>query len=132
MSHRTLYVRFPDGSVRYGLFHNTTDTPYSNHLFDTEEQAWDAWLNDIIPWGAEPEGEVCPVGISESRGWWAGTAARNMLVDDGVRSGECWGDDSYLAGYRRGLPLWAARPDETIDGGVVRRELGPVAADGAS
>lgn len=42
MSRANAQVRFPDGTIKYGIYNGTVDY-YWHPLFDTPEEAWQAW-----------------------------------------------------------------------------------------
>jgi hypothetical protein len=42
MSRANAQVKFPDGTIRYGIYNGTADI-YMAWLFDTPDKAWDAW-----------------------------------------------------------------------------------------
>lgn len=84
MSNDTLVVRFPDGDIRYGIYHGTSDTCYPN-LFHCADDAWSfnrqPALSQIRPRRVQEEAE--PVEIYSGYGWgsiWKGTATRYELV----------------------------------------------------
>lgn len=101
MSRATLYVRFPDGSLRYGLYDGTSDFAWAQ-LYATPSEAWDAY-------GSEPydfdDGDGEPVDVATDYGAgfsWRGTATRDFLT-----SGyEPYENDSYESGE----PSWARYP----------------------
>lgn len=108
MGKSTLYVRFPDETVRYGIYNDTADLPWPN-LFATNPEAWAAFLAHTIPdWDVEPDGAVVSVEIADEVQYWPGTAAPNRLVDDGRRVTPGWGGDDYFADSRLGVPGWLA------------------------
>jgi len=42
MSRATAQVKFPDGTIKYGIYNGTIDV-YWQPLFYSEKEAWDAW-----------------------------------------------------------------------------------------
>lgn len=42
MSRANAQVRFPDGTIKFGIYNGTADI-YMEWLFNTPEEAWDAW-----------------------------------------------------------------------------------------
>ena len=42
MSRANAQVRFPDGTIKYGIYNGTVDV-YWEPLFDSAEEAWEAW-----------------------------------------------------------------------------------------
>lgn len=117
MSHATLYVRFPDGCLRYGIYSGTADTA-RGALFDSPEQAWSAKDDDAVDWWPDGDGPVVPVEVATDYGGgcgWRGTAARNALAD---------GFDPYESdGRSDGLPHWAVYPGVVVDGSRMVREI---------
>lgn len=119
MSRATLYVRFPDGEIRYGIYNGTIDAAGFFALVGTVDEAWDAKADDNFERYPEPVGPVEPVEIATDYGGgfhWIGAAARNTLVN---------GNDPYFADEAGatidGLPLWAE--SRTIEGETVQRQL---------
>lgn len=105
MSRATLYVRFPDGSLRYGLYCGTTDIVWPR-LYATPDQAWDAYDDegDYIPGDGEPVDVATDYGGGQH---WTATATREF-----VTSQHDW-DSRYEADNERdGLPDWAVYPAE--------------------
>lgn len=104
MSRATLYVLFPDGTVRYGLYNGSTDMPVCAPLYDHPQDAWDAY--DLTVANGSGEGE--PVRIATDYGGggnWDGTATLERVTSDAQ------GED----GYENGLPGWATYPDAGRD-----------------
>ena len=50
MSRANAQVRFPDGTIKYGIYNGTVDV-YWEYLFDTSEEAWAAWEKYYYPSG---------------------------------------------------------------------------------
>lgn len=101
MSRATLYVRFPDGEIRYGIYDNHADSAVGQ-LHDAPGLAWDAQGDegDTLP-PATPEPGV-PVDIATDYAdgsTWRGTATRNTLT-----AGFDLTDESLEA--TDGLPPW--------------------------
>lgn len=42
MSRANAQVKFPDGTIKHGIYNGTSDV-YMEWLFDTPEQAWNCW-----------------------------------------------------------------------------------------
>lgn len=105
MSSAGAAVRFEDGSVRFCIYHGTSDTLHPR-LFVSLAEAWAALRNPDIDSYPEAIGEPEPVIIYSDYGggWtWPGTATRDVVI------GPCnfYDDDSDEA--------WNARVDGTPD-----------------
>lgn len=116
MSRGNLYVRFPDGGLRYGIYNGTCDTaePY---LFDHPDQAWDTWYGRR-PVPAEVMDGAVEVDIATDYGGgcsWQGKANLTTLTEGHAPHGlETWG--GWASGYEpvpvtRGEPDWAVYPE---------------------
>jgi len=97
MSSATAAVRFPDGLVRWCMYHGTSDVLIPK-LHDTLIAAWDdrSWLD------GEPAGEVHAVDIATNYGngfHWRGTATREQVIEPL----EPWDAD---CGMTDGEPEW--------------------------
>lgn len=100
MSRATLYVKFPDGSLRYGLYCGTSDIAWAP-LYDTPREAWDAYVPD----SAHRMAEDLPVRIATDYGGgfaWSGRATAERLTE-GFNPDES-------SQYTDGLPSWATYP----------------------
>lgn len=110
MGTHALYVRFPDGTVRHGLYQSTADTalPY---LVDTFEAAWGPGYYNRYRCGATPEGPGVPVDVATLYG--GGFAWRGTATEDYIISGrDPWGDGQQRTD---GIPAWVSdlwRDDE--------------------
>jgi hypothetical protein len=79
MSRATLYVRFPDGEVRFGLYNGTSDIAWSP-LYATQGEAWDVYTAEPWPDGTT-EGTAVDVATNYGNGfWWRGVATRDALL----------------------------------------------------
>lgn len=103
MSREIFYARFPDGTVRYGVYDRTFDVAYSN-LYATREEAWAWW--DVYRADAAGRRESTdpgqPVELA-TIGWrWAGRATADCIT--------AGAEDFGLSTVRRhyGLPSWVA------------------------
>ncbi len=104
MSDHPLYVRFPDGTVRYGLYQSTADLAFPD-LVDTFEatQRREYHLNRRS-WYATPEEPGDPVDVATDYGGgftWHGTATQNYITS---------GLDPWEDGQQRtdGIPAWVS------------------------
>ncbi len=101
-----LKVRFPDGTIRYGRYHATSDVP-SFALVDE----LDGWDTLPMKWdGDAPEGHPVPVQIACDYGggfWWWGTALPDRLVDRGYYMD---GTAEICATQTDGYPDWWDEP----------------------
>lgn len=94
MSHANLTVRFPDGTLRYGLYDGSWDRMLPG-LFDADGQAW-VFGGEVMDIGDPEEHEVriaCDYG---GGGSWSGRATRERITSDLEAR-----DD-----YENGLPGW--------------------------
>lgn len=84
MSRANLYVRYPDGTVRYGIYNGTSDVCLPFIVGDPDE-AWRKYEEDEYDWEAREDTEVIePVTIATDygAGWaWIGRATLNRLVE---------------------------------------------------
>lgn len=90
MSRASAYVKFPDGTVRAGIYNGTVDWMFP-WLWDTSDEAWDHYTRTYADrgpeersWSEPPEGEVVDVVIYSDYGrgsYWPGRAAKNVIVD---------------------------------------------------
>lgn len=98
MSRATLYVKFPDGSLRYGLYNGSSDFAWSE-LTATPHMAW-AGEKDSVEAGPE-----VPVAIATDYGdgfAWEGTSTKQALVTGVLADTVPWTDNK--------LPSWAVYP----------------------
>lgn len=133
MSRGNLYVLFPNGDVRYGIYNGTSDTA-GRPLQPTPEFTWEEWRG-VGPWRdpyALVEGDDEPVVIASDYGGgfsWEGRATREYLTRGASPHGiENWNGDfdpgsEPAANYEKGLPNWATYPPPiTIE--LAKLELG--------
>lgn len=109
MSRGSLAVRFPDGTVRYGIYNGTVDVAWPP-LFDAPNEAWDAWRqwyglagtwDGAVYEYEEGAGEPVDVATNYGGGWsWKATATRNHLT-----SKHDW--DDFIDARVDGEPDWA-------------------------
>lgn len=88
MSSASGAVRFPDGTVKFTVYHGTSDVMFAT-LYDTLAEAWDSKSDRF----AEPNGPLEDVEIYSDYGygfWWHGQAARNAIDP---RFLSWWSDD---------------------------------------
>lgn len=128
-------VRFPDGTIKFCVYHGTSDVMQPT-LFDTREEAWD---NRHGEW-AEPDGTLEDVEIYSGYGqggtlfdigeptevwWWCeGRDATQAEVLASIESGELLERAGWisprLVGYRHttspceGIVELDSRPDESL------------------
>jgi hypothetical protein len=93
-----MWVRFPDGEVRHGIYSGTTDSVYPP-LYATDDEAWDAYKSGELSTRTRADtsrhGEGEPVVVATNYGggsWWQATATR-----ESVTSMLGW-DERYEAG----------------------------------
>jgi hypothetical protein len=100
MSRATLFVRFPDGTIRYGIYNGTSDIARPP-LFDTLDGAWAHRFEDW-PDYEEESGEPVDVATNYGGGFsWKGTATKEYLTS-GHNIMEVSKED-----YKLDLPSWA-------------------------
>lgn len=109
MSRACGYVRFPDGAVKAFIYNGTTDTVWPA-LFDTSDEAWEAYRQTKLPgevdWEwvffPEPVGVEEPVEIYSDYGhgfWWHAAATRNRIMT-------CLDWDEFIGDRHKGAPDW--------------------------
>jgi len=112
MSRATLYVLFPDGRLRYGIYNGTADLAMPC-LHDTPGQAWDHWFSPdgggAGDWTGWHPGEGVDVRVATDYG--GGFAWRGTATHDRLTSGHD-GPENYA--YSDGLPAWAVYPPERL------------------
>ena len=86
MSRASMWVRFPNGEVRHGIYDGTTDLAYPP-VYDTSEEAWAAYKSGEIyrrmdADASQPgEGESVVVACNYGYGfWWKATATRDFVT----------------------------------------------------
>ena len=76
MSRANAQVKFPDGTIRYGIYNGTTDH-YWEYLFESSEEAWKEWdkyyknmgtYKPTIPYWDAVEGTYYDVEIADDYG----------------------------------------------------------------
>jgi hypothetical protein len=112
VSRASLWVRFPDGTVKCGIYNGTVDQVWPP-LFDTSDEAWDAWHTyyDVRSAAAEHwfdyednAGEVVEVAVDYGRGsCWRATATRTH-----VTSMLSWDERIDAEVEHDGLPEWVS------------------------
>lgn len=104
MGDHSLYVRFPDGTVRYGRYQSTADVAHLD-LVDTfkaahEPEFWTVWQHRESP----PDGAGEPVDIATTYAdgfAWRGTATPECITS---------GADPFEEGQQHvdGIPTWVS------------------------
>lgn len=100
MSRATLFVKFPDGKIRYGIYNGRVDIARPM-LYDTIDEAWHNRFED---WSEYEEGSGEPVEVATNYGGgfcWRGTATKEHLTS----AHDPWALDEF--DYRSILPDWA-------------------------
>lgn len=107
MSRANAQVKFPDGTVRYGIYNGTVDV-YWKYLFDTAEKAWEAWHEYYQGSGVEPDlpspkltGGIEDVEIADDYGGgdtYKGRATKQQICSDT--------DTDNMINVHHGLPNW--------------------------
>jgi len=102
-----MLVRFPDGEIRYGKYHGTSDLPY--HDLTTERDEWTKLQFSSDTNRVEADDQVVPVEIYSKYGggsYWSGTATKWCLVDTGFSLDEN-NDIVWPKDQKDGEPAWA-------------------------
>jgi hypothetical protein len=103
MSREILYARFPDGTVRYGVYDGSSDVAHSS-LFASREEAW-AWWDAYRADAADARQTTEPGQPVElaTIGWhWTGWASADRMT----LGAEDFGLSTV--GRHYGLPCWVA------------------------
>jgi len=111
MSRANLLVKFPDGSIKAGLY-DATGGFVMPLLYDTCDQAWDFYrANRMDAWGTDEQYELHkgiegdPVEIFTDYGggfWWHGKAIKTWVTEGGDFSGYAKSPETF-----DGYPEWA-------------------------
>lgn len=119
MSSAFACVRFPDGSLRWGVYHGTSDT-FFPRLYEDPQTAWDehrasGWPNDDEWAAAQPL--AGPVEVYSDYGGgrvYAGRATPDVLVFPLAPYGsETWGGEQVAPPAQvlsEGQPDWVKLP----------------------
>ena len=102
MSNASAAVRFPDGTIRYGIYHGTSDTMFGA-LFVSIDEAWENSRTARMWDNGDKSLEVFPVVIYSDYGsgcYWEGTATKDSIVSGFAY----WGDYDDI-------PITNGRPD---------------------
>lgn len=115
MGDHPLYVRFPNGTVRYGLYQSTADVAFADLVDTFEATRRPEYYANRRRWDAAPDGPGVPVDVATTYG--GGFAWRGTATEDYITSG-C---DPWEDGQQRtdGTPAWVsdpAEPDAQMDG----------------
>lgn len=89
MSRANAQVKFPDGTIKYGIYNGTVDV-YWAPLFNSSEEAWDAWTEyykketlDERRWLDPHDDSYYDVEIADSYGngsTYNGRASKSQIV----------------------------------------------------
>ena len=109
MSRASMVVKLADGTVRYGIYNGTVDVCWEP-LFDTLNEAWDAWQRYygrdgdwVMPDMPDaPEQDALIYSDYGGGWWWEGRATYNRVV--GPRD---W--DEFYDLMHDEVPDWAAQ-----------------------
>lgn len=104
MADRPLYVRFPDGEIRHGIYRSSVDRALPE-LFPTREAGKSArWRHgERYDYDETVDGSGEPVELATSYGggfYWAGKATRDWITS---------GRDPFDDVHSDGTPLWLAQ-----------------------
>lgn len=107
MSRANAQVKFPDGTIKYGIYNGTIDC-YWFPLFDTAEQAWEAWEEyyntkpmDDSKWEQPYDDSYYTVDIADDYGsgeTYIGRASKSQIVSDT--------NTDKMVSIGMGLPRW--------------------------
>ena len=106
MSRANAQVKFPDGTIKHGIYNGTVDY-YWEPLFETSEEAWDAWQEyykddnlDDSKWDS-PLGTIYDVEIADDYG--GGETYRTQATKSRI-TGEVEAEE--MEKVEKGLPKW--------------------------
>ena len=104
MGDHPLYVRYPDGTVRYGIYQSTADLALSDLVDTFDATQTPEFYTNRRAWYDTPEGPGEPVDIATVYGGgfaWHGTATENHIT-----SGcDPWEDGQQITD---GIPAWVS------------------------
>lgn len=104
MSSAFALVRFPDGRVRAGVYHGTSDVLHP-WLWDSIEEAWDHRRPAVMrDWNEPAEGVTYEVTVFSDYGggfYWPARAAWNVVLDNLMPYENCYKQ------MVNGRPEWA-------------------------
>jgi hypothetical protein len=108
MSRANAQVRFPNGTIKHGIYNGTVDV-YWPYLFDTSEEAWSAWreydtdkLDELTRYEAV-DGPFHNVEIADDYGsgeTYIGRATPRLIVSAT--------NVDYMNSIKKSLPDWWA------------------------
>jgi hypothetical protein len=113
MGDHPLYVRFPDGTIRYGLYQSTADIAFSDLVDTFEATQRPEYYANRRHWDAAPEGPGVPVEIATVYGGgfaWCGTATEDYIIS----GRDPWEDGQECTD---GIPAWVSDLWRGDDGG---------------
>lgn len=107
MSRASAQVKFPDGTIRFGVYHGTSDV-YYDQLYDTPEAAWTAYRDGSINEWLEESlgGEEYDVEIADDYGGgetYRGRATKYRITSTPVAD--------EMESIKQGLPDWWVKED---------------------
>lgn len=107
MSRANAQVKFPDGTIKYGIYNGTVDV-YWTPLFDTAEEAWAAWREyykpdnfDSAGWEHPEDTEEFEVEIADDYG--GGNTYKSQATKHRITGNR---DTDDLENIHSGLPDW--------------------------
>jgi hypothetical protein len=105
VSRANLYVLFPDGTVRYGIYNGTSDIALP-FLVATPGDAWDTWESSDYDWTPEPAPvNVASVPVDVATDYGSGFSWKGWATHDRLTLGH-----EPDIGYSRERPAWARSP----------------------
>ena len=104
MGDHALYVRYPDGTIRYGIYQSTADMALPDLVDTFEATQQPEYHANRHHWDNAPDGPGEPVDVATVYGGgfsWHGTA-----TEDYITSGlDPWGDGQQSTD---GIPAWVS------------------------
>lgn len=106
MSRATAEVKFPDGTIKYGIYNGTVDI-FFRPLFNSVDEAWEAWREfytgecDDSKWLNNYDDTYYDVEIADSYGGgttYIGRASKTQIVSAI--------NIDYMNKIKSGLPEW--------------------------
>jgi hypothetical protein len=104
MGDHPLYVRFPDGTIRHGLYQSTADMAFADLVDTFEATQQPEYYANRHRWDYTPEDPGVPVDVATVYGGgfaWHGTATQDYITS---------GRDPFEDGQQHtdGIPTWVS------------------------
>lgn len=104
MGDHALYVRYPDGTVRYGLYQSTADVAFADLVDTFDATQTPEYYANRRHWDDAPKAAGEPVDIATVYGGgfaWHGTATKDYITS-GL---DPWEDGQQITD---GIPAWVS------------------------